>query len=208
MRVSDLALFERPIVITNNAYHFMVLEQLVEIGRECDVLLEPMRRDSGPAIAAGAAFAQTRDKEAVVLALAADHLVRDTAAFVAAFREGLSAALAGHIVTFGVEPECPATEYGYISCGEIISSQVRAVEKFVEKPDPERAASYVKAGYFWNSGNFMFRATVLLDEYRKMDAAAFRPSWTRSPKHEPTLDFSSLVLIRSLPLSRFRSIRR
>ena len=75
LRVSDAALFERPIVITNNAYRFMVLEQLAEIGLEADVLLEPMRRDSGPAIAAGAAFAQARDKEAIVLALAADHVV-------------------------------------------------------------------------------------------------------------------------------------
>ena len=75
LRVSDAALFERPIVITNNAYRFMVLEQLAEIGLEADVLLEPMRRDSGPAIAAGAAFAQTRDKDAIVLALAADHVV-------------------------------------------------------------------------------------------------------------------------------------
>ena len=79
LRVSDAALFERPIVITNTAYRFMVLEQLAEIGLEADVLLEPMRRDSGPAIAAGAAFAQTRDKEAVVLALAADHVVADNA---------------------------------------------------------------------------------------------------------------------------------
>jgi mannose-1-phosphate guanylyltransferase/mannose-6-phosphate isomerase len=172
MRVSDPALFERPIVITNNAYRFMVLEQLAEIGHEADVLLEPMRRDSGPAIAAGAAFAQTRDSEAIVLALAADHVVRDTAAFVAACHEGLPAAEAGHIVTFGVQPERPATEYGYISPGEIISGQVRSVAKFVEKPDPETAAGYVKAGYFWNSGNFMFRASVLLDEYRKVDSGS------------------------------------
>src|SRR5438876_2373892 len=170
LRVSDASLFERPIVITNNAYRFMVLEQLAEIGLEADVLLEPMRRDSGPAIAAGAAFAQTRDNEAVVLALAADHVVRDTAAFVAACREGLAAAAAGHIVTFGVQPERPATEYGYISPGEIISGRVRRVAKFVEKPDPATAASYVKAGYFWNSGNFMFRAAVLLDEYRTVES--------------------------------------
>src|SRR5436853_7931771 len=114
-RVSDVTLFDRPIVITNAAYRFMVLEQLAEVAIEADILLEPMRRDSGPAIAAGAAFAQTRDKDAIVLALAADHVVRDTAAFVAACREGLTAAEAGHIVTFGVQPERPATEYGYIS---------------------------------------------------------------------------------------------
>ena len=172
VRVSDAGLFERPVVITNKTYRFMVLEQLAEIGLEADVLLEPMRRDSGPAIAAGAAFAQTRDKDAIVLALAADHVVRDTPAFVAACRQGLVAAQAGQIVTFGVQPERPATEYGYISPGEVISGEVRSVVKFVEKPDPKAAADYIKAGYLWNSGNFMFRAAVLLDEYRNVDAAS------------------------------------
>jgi mannose-1-phosphate guanylyltransferase/mannose-6-phosphate isomerase len=159
-------------VITNSAYRFMVLEQLAEIGFEADVLLEPMRRDSGPAIAAGAAFALTRDKDAIVLALASDHVVRDVDAFLAACREGLKAAAAGRIVTFGVEPERAATEYGYISPGEAISGQVRTVSKFVEKPDAETAASYVQAGYLWNSGNFMFRAAVLSDEYRNYDAGS------------------------------------
>jgi mannose-1-phosphate guanylyltransferase/mannose-6-phosphate isomerase len=172
LRVSDAALFECPIVITNATYRFMVLEQLAEIGLEADVLLEPMRRDSGPAISAGAVFAQMRDNEAIVLALAADHVVRDTAAFVAACRQGLVAAEAGRIVTFGVQPERAATEYGYISPGEVISGEVRSVAKFVEKPDPATAATYIKAGYFWNSGNFMFRASVLLDEYRNVDAGS------------------------------------
>src|SRR6266849_7332211 len=131
----------------------MVLEQLAEIGLEADVLL-----------------AQMRDQDAVVLALAADHVVRDTDAFVAACRQGLVAADAGRIVTFGVQPERAATEYGYISPGEVISGAVRAVVEFVEKPDPVTAAGYIKAGYLWNSGNFMFRASVLLDEYRNVDA--------------------------------------
>lgn len=169
-RVSDRALFERPIVITNAAYRFMVLEQLGEIGLEADVLLEPARRDSGPAIAAGAAFAQGRDKDAILLALAADHVVSDAPAFVAACRQGMAAAAEGRIVTFGVRPERAATEYGYINPGEVITGDVRAVVKFVEKPDSATAAAYVKAGYLWNSGNFMFRASVLLDEYRKVDA--------------------------------------
>jgi len=168
-RVSDPALFARPIVITNAAYRFMVLEQLAEVGLEADILLEPVRRDSGPAIAAGASFAQMRDSEAVVLALAADHVVRDADAFVAACRQGLAAASAGHIVTFGVRPERPATEYGYISPGAAITGEVHAVTKFVEKPDPQTAADYIKAGYLWNSGNFMFRAATLLDEYRSVD---------------------------------------
>ena len=172
LRVSEASLFERPIIITNAAYRFMVLEQLAEIGIEADVLLEPTRRDSGPAIAAGAAFAQARDGDAVVLALAADHVVRDTPAFLAACREGLTAAESGRIVTFGVKPERAATEYGYINPGEAVSGEVRAVAKFVEKPDQATAEQYIEAGYLWNSGNFMFRAVVLLDEYRKFDAGS------------------------------------
>jgi mannose-1-phosphate guanylyltransferase / mannose-6-phosphate isomerase len=169
-RVSDATLFERPIVITNASYRFMVLEQLAEIGIEADILLEPLRRDSGPAIAAGAVFAQMRDGDAVVLALAADHVVQDNEAFLNACRRGLVAAEAGRIATFGVKPERAATEYGYISPGEVVSVDVRAVAKFVEKPDSATAAEYVKSGYLWNSGNFMFRASVLLDEYRSVDA--------------------------------------
>src|SRR4029453_12706922 len=95
-RVSEAALFDRPIVITNAAYRFMVLEQLAEIGIEADILLEPMRRDSGPAIATGAAFAQARGGDPVVLALAADQIVRDNAAFIVACREGLVAADVGN----------------------------------------------------------------------------------------------------------------
>src|SRR5215472_2713498 len=121
LRVSDPTLFERPIVITNEAYRFMVLEQLAEIGGEADVVLEPMRRDSGPAIAAGAAFAQSRDNEAIVLALAADHVVRDNEAFIAACRQGLVAAGEGRIVTFGINPERAATEYGYINPGDAVA---------------------------------------------------------------------------------------
>src|ERR1700676_4265819 len=115
LRVSDATLFERPIVITNAAYRFMVQEQLAEIGPEADGLVEPVGRGSGPASAAGAAFAQTRDNDAIVLALAADHVVRDTAAFVAACRQGLVAAGARRMVTFGVEAECSGTESGYIN---------------------------------------------------------------------------------------------
>ena len=170
MRVSDPALFDKPIVITNAAYRFMVREQLAEVGIEADVLLEPLRRDSGPAISAGAVFAQMRDSEAVVLALAADHVVRDTPAFVAACRHGLAAASAGRIVTFGIRPERPATEYGYIGPGDRIGAEVFSVSKFVEKPDSATAADYIETGYLWNSGNFIFRAAMLLEEYRNIDA--------------------------------------
>src|SRR4051794_30677073 len=192
MRVSDAALFERPIIITNAAYRFMVNEQLAEIGIEADVLLEPMRRDSGPAIAAGAAFASARDADAVVLALAADHVVRDAKAFVAACREGLVAAESGRIVTFGVRPERPATEYGYISPGGPVSGSVRDVARFVEKPDQATAQQYIEAGYFWNSGNFMFRASVLLDEYRAVDPASVQAVTNSVAKAGSDLGFVTL----------------
>jgi len=192
LRVSDAALFDRPVVITNTTYRFMVQEQLAEIGVQADILLEPMRRDSGPAIAAGAEFAQIRDGDAVVLALAADHVVRDTAAFIAACREGLVAADTGRIVMFGVQPDRPAVEYGYISPGEPVSGNVRLVAKFVEKPDPSTAAQYVAAGYLWNSGNFMFRAGVLLDEYRSVDADSMEAVGAAVDKAGRDLDFVKL----------------
>jgi len=168
LRLSD-ALFERPIVITNAAYRFMVLEQLAAIGVDADIILEPIRRDSGPAIAAGAAFAHKRDAGAIVLALAADHVVRDNAAFVEACRKSLPAVEVGRIVTFGVRPERPATEYGYIFPGDVVSEDVRKVAKFVEKPDAVTAAEYMQKGYLWNSGNFIFKAEMLLDEYAQVD---------------------------------------
>jgi mannose-1-phosphate guanylyltransferase/mannose-6-phosphate isomerase len=169
-RVSDPALFGRPIVVTNNQYRFLVAEQLAAIGVEADIMLEPIRRDSGPAIAAGAAFAIKRDGDPLMVALAADHVVSDAAAFAKVCGHVADAASAGRIVTFGVRPTRPATEYGYIRAGAAIGPDIFAIEKFVEKPDAETAERYVKEGYLWNAGNFMFRAGLLIDEY-----ASFEP---------------------------------
>lgn len=170
-RVSDRAIFDRPIVITNGQYRFLVADQLAEIGAEADILLEPVRRDSGPAIAAGAAFAVRRNSDAVVVALAADHVVTDRAAFVQACRLAAGAAADGRIVTFGVRGDRPATEYGYIRPGAALADGVFAVDKFVEKPDVATAQDYISQGFLWNSGNFVFRASIFLDEYRASDAA-------------------------------------
>src|ERR1700730_9796516 len=131
-RVSDRALFARPIVVTNAQYRFLVGEQLAEISAEADIVLEPARRDSGPAIAAGAVYARRHGGDPIMLALAADHVVSDTAAFAAACRIARDAAGNGSIVTFGVRPNRPATEYGYIRPGERIGADVLAVQKFVE----------------------------------------------------------------------------
>jgi mannose-1-phosphate guanylyltransferase/mannose-6-phosphate isomerase len=169
-RVLDPALFDRPIIVTNAQYRFLVAEQLAEIGAEADILLEPVRRDSGPAIAAGAVYAGKRANNPIVVALAADHVISDPATFVKAC--GLAAAAAGadRIVTFGVHPTRPATEYGYIRPGASIGADIFAVDKFVEKPDEITAERYLKEGYLWNSGNFMFRAGLLLAEYEKFES--------------------------------------
>src|ERR1044071_5293011 len=104
LRVSDPALFGRPIIITNAAYRFLVSEQLAEIGVEADILLEPVRRDSGPAIAAGTAFATKTGDSTTILALTADHVISNQADFVRACRLAADSAAAGRIVTFGVQP--------------------------------------------------------------------------------------------------------
>src|SRR5688572_14708967 len=169
LRVGDPSLFGRPIIITNGGYRFLVAEQLAAIGIEADIVLEPARRDSGPAIAAGAAFARARDGDTAVIALAADHVVTDTAAFISACRSAAIAATQGKIVTFGVQPTRPATEYGYIRPGVSLGNDVFAVEAFVEKPDETAARKYVAGGYLWNSGNFVFRTNVFLDEYRRFE---------------------------------------
>ena len=168
-RVSDPALFGRPIVVTNAQYRFLVAEELAAISVEADILLEPMRRDSGPAIVAGTVFAHNRTKDALVVALAADHVVTDPEAFAKACEFASRAAAEGRIVTFGVRPSRPATEYGYIRAGAAIGPGMFAIEQFVEKPDAAKAQRYVAEGYLWNSGNFLFRAELLLDEYRAFE---------------------------------------
>jgi mannose-1-phosphate guanylyltransferase/mannose-6-phosphate isomerase len=170
-RVANPALFGRPIVVTNSQYRFLVAEQLAAIGVEADIMLEPIRRDSGPAIAAGAVFAVKRDGDPLVVALAADHVVTDPAAFAKVCGIAANAAAAAdRIVTFGVRPTRPATEYGYIRAGASIAPEIFAIDKFVEKPDAKTAERHVNEGYLWNSGNFMFRAGLLLEEYRGFEA--------------------------------------
>jgi mannose-1-phosphate guanylyltransferase/mannose-6-phosphate isomerase len=168
LRVQD-EMFAPPIVITGPNFHFFARRQAEEIGVEATIVIEPTRRDSGPAIAAATAVASRRDPKAVVLALAADHIIPDVEAFKATCRAGRIAAEAGRIVTFGIKPTEPKTSYGYILPGEAIGDGVHAVKSFVEKPDAETAARYVREGYVWNSGNFLFRAAVLLSELKRLE---------------------------------------
>jgi mannose-1-phosphate guanylyltransferase/mannose-6-phosphate isomerase len=172
LRVADAALFAPPIVITGADFRFFARRQAEDIGIDATVVIEPMRRDSGPAVTAAAALAKSRDADAVVLALAADHVILDVEEFQATCAAGLKGAEAGRIVTFGITPSAPKTSYGYIRRGKPTDAGgVDAVDAFVEKPNAETAARYVAEGYLWNSGNFLFRADVLMAEL-----ARFEPS--------------------------------
>ncbi|MDR4305960.1 mannose-1-phosphate guanylyltransferase/mannose-6-phosphate isomerase [Chelatococcus sambhunathii] len=165
-RVSEAGLFAAPVVVTNDQHRFLVADQLQEIGASAEIVLEPEARDSGPAILAGAMVAAARHGEdALVLALAADHFVRDAAGFRDCCAQARAAAAAGSIVTFGVAPDGPSTAYGYIAPGSALAGAARKVERFVEKPDRDTAAGYVEKGYLWNSGNFLFRADALIADY-------------------------------------------
>ena len=169
--VGDPEIFERPVVITNFEYRFRVAEQLKEIGAEATILLEPEKRDSAAAVGAAAAWVALRDPQAVVAVLAADHVFKDGKRFAALCAQAGVAAEAGEIVTFGVTPDHPATAYGYIHPGKplAVDPQVRQVERFVEKPDKDRARSFIEQGFLWNSGNFVFRADVMLEELARFE---------------------------------------
>lgn len=193
-RISDPALFGRPIVITHADFRFIAAEQLRECGVDADIVLEPARRDSGPAVAAAAALAAARDPQALVLVLAADNIFRKPDEFRAACQLAATAAAAGHIVTFGIRPTRPATNYGYIRPGRPLNgAAVLAVDAFVEKPDAKTAASYVADDYLWNSGNFMFRAGVMLGEIERFEPAIAAGAKTAVAQITRDLDFLRLA---------------
>jgi mannose-1-phosphate guanylyltransferase / mannose-6-phosphate isomerase len=191
-RVRDTDLFTSPLILTNREHRFLVIEQMQDIGIEGTVVLEPFRQDSGPAIAAGAALVQIQNgEEALVLVLAADHVVTDPEGFRRCCREAVPAAMQGAIVTFGMMPDRPATGYGYICPGEMLegASPVCHVTRFVEKPDSATAARYIGEGYVWNSGNFLFRADSLIEDYTRFDEESVSSAKDAALKARKDLDF-------------------
>lgn len=169
-RVADIAT-AKPIVVANQEHRFVVAEQLREAGVEpAAVILEPVGRNTAPAIAIAALQAVADNGDALLLVLPSDHVVLDDASFHAAVQAASAAAQEGKLVTFGIVPTKPETGYGYIKA--MTGSGVRAVERFVEKPDVATAQGYVGSGeYFWNSGMFLFKATRYLEELRKLQPA-------------------------------------
>ena len=164
--LADRDVFEPAIVITNHDYRFLVADQVKQTGVEADIVLEPSRRDSGPAVAVATEIALRRAPETVVAIFAADHVIENRTAFVALCRAAAEAAAAGSIVTFGITPTRPATGFGYLCPGALLggSTAVHKLDAFVEKPDAATAQRYLDEGYLWNSGNFVFRADLMHDE--------------------------------------------
>jgi len=162
-----------PIVVCNESHRFLVAEQLLEMGETPRaILLEPVGRNTAPAIAIAAMAAVADDPsrnnadDPVLLILPADHVIRDRTAFQKALAIGREAAMNGRLVTFGVVPNKPETGYGYIRRKSAQGSAF-TIDQFVEKPDAPTAQRYVASGeYYWNSGMFMFRASAVLNELR------------------------------------------
>src|SRR6185312_3987696 len=155
-----------PIVVASEDHRFLAADQLLEAGVEgATIVLEPLARNTAPAIALGALQALQHDPDALLLVLPADHLVGDTAAFTAAVAQAMPLAKDGWLATFGIRPDRPETGFGYIRRAEAIDGHGFRVGQFVEKPSLAKAESYLAdGGYDWNSGMFLFRASRYLEE--------------------------------------------
>jgi mannose-1-phosphate guanylyltransferase/mannose-6-phosphate isomerase len=163
-RLQGLPGMARPLVVANEEHRFLAAEQLRQVGAEPQaLLLEPVGRNTAPAIAAAALQATASGDDPLLLVLPSDHLIADAAGFRAAVERAAAAAAAGALLTFGIVPSGPETGYGYIQAAP--GEGLRDVLRFVEKPDRSTAAGYLAAGgYYWNSGMFLFRASRILAE--------------------------------------------
>lgn len=182
-----------PIIVCNEEHRFMVAEQLQEIGvKDALIMLEPIARNTAPAIALAAIQAQTLDPNAVLLVLSADHIIRDVDAFHQAVKVAVAAAEKGRLVTFGVQPLIPETGYGYIKTAAADDSLAGclSVKEFVEKPDLATAEAYLAAGcYYWNSGMFVFSADVFLRELEQHSADVITTAREAQRRALQDLDF-------------------
>ncbi len=163
--------FAAPIVVCNERHRFVVAEQMRELGiAGTRIVLEPVGRNSGPAILAAALLVAEEAPETVLWMMAADAAIGDEPALRRAVAVAAAAARAGHVVTFGMTPTAPETGYGYIERGEPIAGIEGAfrVARFVEKPDRPTAEAYLASGgFFWNAGMFVFTAAALIAEFER-----------------------------------------
>jgi len=161
-----------PVISCGESHRFLVAQQIGEVSeKQPTIILEPMAKNTAPAIAAACCAAMKQDKDAVVIVLPSDHVIADIKAFQSAVMTAAKEAEKGSLVTFGIVPTFPATGYGYVKAGEKVvgstTAEVYNLEKFVEKPCLEKAQKYLASGqYAWNSGMFVFKASVFLDELK------------------------------------------
>ncbi|KLN95752.1 mannose-1-phosphate guanylyltransferase/mannose-6-phosphate isomerase [Moellerella wisconsensis] len=158
-----------PLFICNEEHRFIVAEQLrQENVKHNGIILEPVGRNTAPAIALAAIHALQNGDDPLLLVLAADHVIQDNVAFTNAIKTAMEAAQNGALITFGIEPTTPETGYGYIKKGNSINNKLYHVASFVEKPDLITAEAYLASGeYLWNSGMFLFKASRYLEELKK-----------------------------------------
>ncbi len=169
-RLAGVVGVSAPLVVSNSEHRFMVAEQLREADSNAAILLEPVGRNTAPAVAIAALEALAQEDDPVLLVLPADHLIDDEVAFKEAVAGGLVVAETGDFITFGILPHHPEIGYGYICKGDQVAAaaDVYRVARFVEKPDLATAERYLESGeYLWNSGMFMFKARRYLEELEK-----------------------------------------
>lgn len=157
-----------PIISCGEGHRFLVALQIGEISNKKPViLLEPMAKNTAPAIAAACCAAMKQDKDAVVVVLPSDHVIADVPAFQNAVKAAAINAEKGALVTFGIVPTFPATGYGYVKASGSETDGAFTLERFVEKPCLEKAQEYLASGeYAWNSGMFVFKASTFLEELK------------------------------------------
>ena len=159
--------FAAPVVVCNNEHRFLVAEQLRDVGiTDARILLEPVGRNSAPAVAAAALLVAQTDPQAVIWMMAADSAIEDLDALHATLAKAVAGARAGRIVTLGMKPTGPETGYGYMEVGPALEGEpgVHAVARFIEKPDAAVAATLVAGGALWNAGMFVFTAETMIEE--------------------------------------------
>jgi len=188
--------FAAPIVVCNNDHRFLVREELARVNIEPQaILLEPVARNTAPAVAGAALFAQARDADAVLLVMPSDHVVRDIAGFLEVVLRAAPIAAAGRMVLFGVKAREPHTGYGYIRRGQVLNGAGGgfAVEAFCEKPDREKAEAYLaQGGYFWNSGIFVLSARTYLAELDRLAPAIYAAAREALDKATQDMEFLRL----------------
>lgn len=176
LRIAGLNGIAAPLVVCNTEHRFMVAEQLRSVGiQPAAVILEPIGRNTAPAVAVAALRVQSESAatDPILLVLPADHVIADVEGFRAAILQVAPQADAGRLITFGIVPTAPETGYGYIKAGAPLGDTgVCVVDRFVEKPDLATAQGYLDSGhYFWNSGMFMFHASAFLAELERFAPA-------------------------------------